>query len=161
MYIHTVRHQCSQTETNKMDTKPNGNLCCYLSMSTQFCTGLFSPTAYIVRWEVMFSQVSVCSGGGGVSRRDPDEGGGGTLARSRWGWVYPGQGWGTPPPPGMGNPPPHQGWVIPPPPRIGLQMMEYLIRCGRYASCVHAGGLSCCLFHYRYGCLAVWTHHKS
>ena len=29
-----------------------------------------------------------------------------------------------------------------PPPWVG-QHMEYLIRCGRYASCVHAGGLSC------------------
>ena len=37
--------------------------------------------------------------------------------------------------------PPVQG-TYPPPPRIG-QHMEYLIRCGRYASCVHAGGLSC------------------
>ena len=32
----------------------------------------------------------------------------------------------------------------PPSPRIG-QHMEYLIRCGRCASCVHAGGLSCFL----------------
>ena len=31
---------------------------------------------------------------------------------------------------------------LPPTPGIG-QHMEYLIRCGRYASCVHAGGLSC------------------
>ena len=35
----------------------------------------------------------------------------------------------------------------PPPPRIG-QHMEYLIRCGRYASYVHAGGLSCLSKHY-------------
>ena len=41
------------------------------------------------------------------------------------------------------------GYVSPPPPaRVGTtqigQHMEYLIRCGRYASCVHAEGLSCC-----------------
>ena len=28
------------------------------------------------------------------------------------------------------------------PPRIG-QQVEYLVRCGRYASCIHAGELSC------------------
>ena len=47
---------------------------------------------------------------------------GGTPARSDVGGVYPR--WGTPSP--------HTG-----------QQMEYLIRGGRYASCVHAGGLSC------------------
>ena len=81
----------------------------------------------------------------------------GTPARSRWG--YPGQAqmggypsqvqmegilWPGPDreypgqvqmggslPPGMGYPPPGTG-----------QQMEYLICCGRYASCVHAGRLS-------------------
>ena len=47
-------------------------------------------------------------------------------------WRTPSQGWGTP----------VQIWGTPPPPRIG-QQMEYLICRGRYASCVHAGGLSC------------------
>ena len=53
-----------------------------------------------------------------------------SLARSRWGCTLARDGvtliqrWGTPLP------------------RIG-QQMEYLIRGGRYASCVHAGGLSC------------------
>ena len=45
-------------------------------------------------------------------------------------------GGGTPrylPPPGPGTYPPGMG-----------QHMEYLIRCGRYASCLHAGELSCC-----------------
>ena len=41
-----------------------------------------------------------------------------------------------------GSPQPGMGY---PPPRIGRQM-EYLIRRGRYASCVHAGGLSCFIF---------------
>ena len=35
-----------------------------------------------------------------------------------------------------------QGTSSPPPPRIG-QHMEYLMGCGRFASCIHAGGLSC------------------
>ena len=38
-------------------------------------------------------------------------------------------------------------YPAPPPPGIG-QHMEYLICCGRYASCVHAG-LSCFLYVYR------------
>ena len=50
--------------------------------------------------------------------------------------------------PGMGYPhsgvplPRPQRWGNPPPGGIG-QQMEYLIRGGRYASCVHAGGFSC------------------
>ena len=44
---------------------------------------------------------------------------------------YPPRGEEVPPPPSQGRYPP----------RIG-QGMEYLIRCSRYASCVHAGGLS-------------------
>ena len=52
----------------------------------------------------------------------------------------PGQGWGTLCP-GMEYPPMSRDVVTPPPP-IG-QQVEYLIRGGRYASWVHAGGLSC------------------
>ena len=80
----------------------------------------------------MFSQVCVCSGVGVpwpgpdrvVTRPGPDGGypsqvqTGGTPAKSQGGMGYP--------------------------PGIGLRM-EYLIRGGWYASCVHAGGLSCCL----------------
>ena len=55
---------------------------------------------------------------------------GGTPARS--GWV------GRLPQP-RDRVSPSQGWGAP---RIG-QQMEYLMRRGRYASCVHAGGLSC------------------
>ena len=106
------------------------------------------PTAYIVQREVMFSQVSVCSGGGGRSiparsSRDgvplPGPAGGGNPSQVQT-WDYPGQEWSTPWA-GMGYPNP----LSPPAPGIG-QQMDYLIRCGRYASCVHAGGLSCCRF---------------
>ena len=59
------------------------------------------------------------------------------MARSGW--------WGVPPrvPPtmtGWGTPPPTMtGWCTPPP----HQHSEHLLRDGRYASCVHAGRLSC------------------
>ena len=46
---------------------------------------------------------------------------------------------------------PHQGWVLPL--WIG-QQMEYLIRRGRYTSCVHAGGLSCSGFDF----IEVYSH---
>ena len=63
---------------------------------------------------------------------------------------------GYPPRPGMGYPllrpgmgyPPHLEWGTPPdmgqgtPPQTG-QHSEHLLRGGRYASCVNAGGLSC------------------
>ena len=84
-------------------------------------------------------------GGGGVPWPGPARGGG-----------YPSQVQpGVPPRPSQdkGRVPQLGGgtWGIPyqvrtggypPPPRTG-QHMEYLIRRGRYASCVHAGGLSC------------------
>ena len=62
-------------------------------------------------------------------------------------WGYPSPRWEYPIlryPPGQGrDTPPSQGWgTYPPPPGIG-QQMEYLICGGQYASCVHAGGLSC------------------
>ena len=59
--------------------------------------------------------------------------------------IWPGRGV----PPAGGTPPwvplVRPGWGVPPAggvPHFGKQM-EYLIRRGRYASCVHAGGLSC------------------
>ena len=86
-------------------------------------------------------------------------GGGGTPAWSGWGGYplagmgYPParSGQGYPPPAGMGYPPSQvrMGWGgVPPgtdgvPPPNTRQQMEYLIRRGRCASCVHAGGLSC------------------
>ena len=81
---------------------------------------------------------SVCLSTGGVPH----------LAR-RGGVPQPGpakgycKGWGTPLP-GMGYPPPGQDcrW-------------EYLIRGGRYASCVHAGGLSC-----SDTCFRRWIHNS-
>ena len=76
---------------------------------------------------------------------------------------YPHLGMGYPPPsrPGQGTPnpgmgyPPDLGWGTPPgwgthltwdgvPPQTE-QHSEHLLRGGRYASCVHAGGLSCLL----------------
>ena len=73
---------------------------------------------------------------------------------------WPGHTWGTPhldlasipPNPRLdgGTPPPTgTDWVthppagVPSPPPGTGQQMEYLIRRGRYTSCVHAGGLSC------------------
>ena len=44
----------------------------------------------------------------------------------------------------MGYPPRH-GTGYPPPPETD-QHSEHLLRAGRYASCVHAGGLSCYYF---------------
>ena len=78
---------------------------------------VFLPTAYVVRGKVMFWHVSVhpsvCPRGGGVPQP-----GGYPLPRGRY-LLWD----GVPPCPG--------------------QQMEYLIRRCRYASCVHAGGLSC------------------
>ena len=86
-----------------------------------------------------------------------------TLARSRWG--YPGQ---VPPEPEMGYPPvwtwdgafplsgpgmgyPHLdldlGWGTPPHLQLG-QQKEYSLRGGRYASCIHTGGLSCLILKF-------------
>ena len=93
--------------------------------------------------------VSSHPGGGG--------GGGVTPVRSRWDtsmYSVGRSGWGVPE---MGYPQarngvsPCQGWGTPQaregvPPGIG-QHMEYLIRSERYASCVHAGGLSCPCLH--------------
>ena len=69
------------------------------------------------------------------------EGRGTLLTRSGQGTPGPGMGYpldlekGTPPDLGWGTPRPEMGY----PP----QHSEHLIRGGRYASCVHAGGLSC------------------
>ena len=43
----------------------------------------------------------------------------------------------------MGGYPPLAREGIPPPPQGVGQQMEYLIRRGRYAACVHTGGHSC------------------
>ena len=50
------------------------------------------------------------------------------------------QTWDGVPPPTWDGPPPDLGRGTSPPP---LHHSEHLIRGGRYASCVHAGGLSC------------------
>ena len=119
------------------------------------------PTAYVVREEVIFSLcLSVHRGGypiqlagGGVPR--PAPGGGVPHPAGRGGGGYPIQVGGSPgvPPPAGGRPPgvPPPGWRIPPPPRLG-----YLLRRGRCASCVHAGGLSCCCCFYR-----IWNQGET
>ena len=79
-----------------------------------------------------------------------DTWGGGYPARSRWGgpWVPPSRvppqamsGWGYPPPrPGQ------EGGGT----QLG-QQKEYSLHSGRYASCVHAGGLSCYIVFGNFG----------
>ena len=102
----------------------------------------------------------VCShlGGGGGGYPIPGPGGGGGVPPSQVQGGYPisgpGGGGGVPHPLMGGTPsyPPQQGY--PPPfrsdPRMeggGYPLQEqhsvYLLHRGRYASCVHAGGLSC------------------
>ena len=72
-----------------------------------------------------------------------------------WGVPHPNSGWwegtwGTPPQPGLygggtqGTPRPGLDGYSPPPPLIREQYSEHLLRGGRCASYVHAGGLSCC-----------------
>ena len=101
-------------------------------------------------------------GGGGTQVRYPPPGGGG-------GGGYPGP---VPPPPpggggggvpGSGTPPPPRGYPgqVPPPPggggtRVG-QQKEYSLHGGRYASCVHAGGLSC--FYIVSFCCSTWVEY--
>ena len=78
---------------------------------------------------------------GGTWVRYPP-GGRGTQVRYPPGGV-PGS--GTPPPGGYPGQVPPQGVPGPPPgggTRVG-QQKEYSLHGGRYASCVHAGGLSC------------------
>ena len=98
--------------------------------------------------------------------------GGYPLPRSRWGVPHPADG-GTPFP-GLGGYPhldlgrgyPHLGKGYPPSrpdPRTGgypllVQHSMYLLRGGRCASCVHAGGLSC-LKHFIVG-LRWFSHDK-
>ena len=73
-------------------------------------------------------------GGGGGTPSIPGPGRGVPHPRSRWRGVPPSRTkWGNPPPPPM-----------PPPPAVRRQQhSEHLLRDGRYASCVHAGWLSC------------------
>ena len=57
-------------------------------------------------------------------------------------------GWGYPPLPSQDGVRLILGWGtyhLPPPPLQPRQQREYLLCGGRYASCVHAGGLSCSL----------------
>ena len=60
---------------------------------------------------------------------------------------YPPSKVGTPPPSKVGTSPIQGRYHLPPP-----QHSEYLLRGGRYASCVHTGGLSCYICHDRSRC---------
>ena len=102
------------------------------------------PPVYVVRGKVLFSQVSVCPHLGGYLPSGvrgvptfPGLEGGTYLPRSGQGGYLPSQVWGVPT-----WVPPHQVRYPPPPEQHGV----HLLRGGRYASCVHAGGLSC--FHW-------------
>ena len=111
------------------------------------CSSL--PLAYVVRQEVMFSQVCVCLGGylpssqQGGTYLPANGGGGGTYLPANGGRVPTFQptgggtylGWV---PLSQGRYPPPQPRWVPPPTRVGTPQPG-----GRYASCVHAGGLSC------------------
>ena len=146
-----------QPSTNQPRMPGPGNVPYQLNEQFLFFT-LFLPTAYVVRGKVMFWHVSVrlsVHRGRGVPQPGPARGGapwpglaGGVTqpgpARrvphlARWGWgglPWPGPDRGVHSPPGIGYPSP--------PPGTG-QQMECLICCGRYASFIHAGGLSCWL----------------
>ena len=67
--------------------------------------------------------------------------------------------------------PPHQDWMgtppqvrirwditLQPPPQPQEQQGEYLLRGGRYASCVHAGGLSCYNMHLLFLVDLLWDY---
>ena len=92
---------------------------------------------------------SVCPQGGGGGVRVPPPGGLGTPPGGSWyprGGRVPPRGSGYPLggsgyPPGGGQVPPGGGVPGQVPPRPGQK--EYSLHGGRYASCVHAGGLSC------------------
>ena len=79
------------------------------------------------------------SGGGGYHIPDPGSG----VPQVQVGGVpYPGGGGGITPSQAWVPPSPHPGLDRVPPIRR-QQHGEHLVRSGRYASCVHAGGLSC------------------
>ena len=96
------------------------------------------PPVYVVRREVMFS---LCPPFVGWGRGIPSSWQGDPLPRSRQG-VPPSSWWaGTPIPLMGGTPFPGPGGGYP----QKEQHSMYLLRGGRYASCVHVAGLSCSL----------------
>ena len=69
-----------------------------------------------------YPQGQVRMGGGGTPRYVPPSKVGTPLARSGWGRAYP---------------------KVFTPSKVGTPPPEHLLQGGRYASCIHAGGLSC------------------
>ena len=113
------------------------------------------PPAYVVRGKVMFWHQSVCLSTLARGYPIPGLAGGYPIPGLDGGYLIPGLD-RVPPPPQTwdGVPPPGPGTGYPPGPGMGSpwtwdgvppQHSEHLLWGGRYASCVHAGGLSCCI----------------
>ena len=121
--------------------------------------------------------------GGSPSIPGLDGGGGGSPSQIWMGWGYPvpgldwvdtpppwtwdgvppNMGWGTPqtwngvPPQTWDGYPPDMGWSTPP---KTDQHSEHLLCSGQYASCIHAGGLSCfTFFHKIFLSLFTWYEY--
>ena len=113
-----------------------------LSTLLPFLLSLLLP-AYVVWWEGNSFTISLFTGGGqvqpagGVGGSGPAEGG----VRSSWQGGVRSSWWGGSGPADRGGSGPVGGGGVA---KIG-QQNEYSLHGGRYASCVHAGGLSCCL----------------
>ena len=120
---------------------------------TNRCKVPLLPPAYVVRREGNSFTLLVCPQGWGVSPARGGSGqsswGGGVRSsqqegvRSSWGGGVRSSWGGESGPAGRGGSA-----------KIG-QQNEYSLHCGRYASCVHAGGLSCCeifqsIFYWNY-----------
>ena len=130
------------------DTNKNASIQFILFIMLQifFDLSCLLPPAYVVRREgTVFTGVCLSTGGeGGYLTRYPPGGGSGYPPGGYLTGYPPGGGPGTPPggggvpdrvPPGGSGYPPGGGT------QLG-QHREYLLHSGRYASCIHAGGLS-------------------
>ena len=91
--------------------------------------------------------------------------GGGTpfpgLDSWQGGTPFPGLDGGVPHPADRGEPLPSSGWGVPPRQGVPLppdQHSMYLLRGGRYASCVHSGGLSCISWRWSIKYFFFWLY---